>query len=139
MRGQSFGFSVPRGGDEWNSDFTERTVTEFRLHEVSVVTFPAYTQTSVSARSLAMFEAESGRDRDDLASAWDSFMRGEMTAEHADVLIEAVQRKHPRSDEAAEVVEQIEDVRDVEPEAVADELYARRMRLALRQRTAGLL
>lgn len=139
VRGQSFGFSVPRGGDAWNSDFTERTVLALRLHEVSVVTFPAYVQTSVSARSLAMFEAESGRDREDLATAWGAFMRGEMTAEHADTLIEAVQRKHPRSDEAADVVEQIEDVRDADPEAVADELYARRVRLALRQRTARLV
>jgi uncharacterized protein len=50
----SFGFSVPRGGDEWNADGSERTLREIRLHEVSIVAFPAYTATAgtTSVRGL---------------------------------------------------------------------------------------
>ena len=50
----SFGFSVPRGGDKWSPDGSRRTLTEVRLHEVSVVTGqPAYAATSASVRKLA--------------------------------------------------------------------------------------
>ena len=54
----SFGFATIR--DEWNheSEPPERELIELRLYDVSVVTYPAYTQTSVSARTLAeMFVA----------------------------------------------------------------------------------
>lgn len=47
----SFGFSVPVGGDSWNSDGNVRTLNSVRLHEVSIVSFPAYQATSVSVRS----------------------------------------------------------------------------------------
>ncbi|MCK9570448.1 HK97 family phage prohead protease [Candidatus Pacearchaeota archaeon] len=46
----SFGFQVVR--DEWNQDYTKRTVHEVRLLEISVVTFPAYPGTSAKVRSL---------------------------------------------------------------------------------------
>lgn len=50
----SFGFSVPRGGDVWSPDGGQRTLTEVRLHEVSVVTGqPAYAATSANVRKLA--------------------------------------------------------------------------------------
>jgi HK97 family phage prohead protease len=50
----SFGFSVPRGGDKWSPDGSRRTLTEVRLHEVSVVTGqPAYAATSANVRNLA--------------------------------------------------------------------------------------
>jgi HK97 family phage prohead protease len=51
VSGQSFGFSVVR--DEWNKDYSERRLIEVRLHEVSIVAFPAYASTSISARALA--------------------------------------------------------------------------------------
>ena len=38
--------------DEWNSDYTERTIKERELIEVSVVTFPASPTTSAGLRSL---------------------------------------------------------------------------------------
>lgn len=137
-RGQSFGMSVV--ADEWNNDYSQRTVLEFRLHEVSVVTFPAYPQTSVSARSLAMFEARSGRSRDDLAAALDALRSGEVTDEYADILTEAIQRSRGASDdEAAAVIEAIEDeTRDAEPDT-GGELYVLRARLALRERTLHLI
>ena len=50
----SFGFSVPRGGDMWSPSGDRRTLTEVRLHEVSVVTGqPAYAATSATVRKLA--------------------------------------------------------------------------------------
>lgn len=52
----SFGFQTIK--DEWthasnDSKINERELVEVKLFDVSVVTFPAYPQTSVSARSLA--------------------------------------------------------------------------------------
>ena len=51
--GMSFGFRI--AGEEWSdleSDYPIRTITDISIiHEVSVVNFPAYPQTSVSARS----------------------------------------------------------------------------------------
>lgn len=53
MDGMSFGFRV--GGDKWDdieSDCPTRTITDISIiHEISVVNFPAYQATSVSARS----------------------------------------------------------------------------------------
>jgi HK97 family phage prohead protease len=46
----SFSFSTRE--DSWNSERTERTLLDVDLYDVSPVTFPAYTQTSVSARSF---------------------------------------------------------------------------------------
>jgi HK97 family phage prohead protease len=47
----SFGFGVVR--DEWDrqKDPAERELLEVKLYDVSVVTFPAYPQTSVAARA----------------------------------------------------------------------------------------
>lgn len=141
VRGQSFGMSVV--ADEWNTDYTERIVHEFRLHEVSIVAFPAYPQTSVSARSLAMFEARSGRSRDDLAAAIDALRTGTITDEHADILAEAITRSRGVSDEdAAGVIRAVEEVAEDATraaEADVDELFVRRARLRLRERVSALI
>ncbi len=53
--GMSFGFSVRDGGQMFTEDesgMTIRTLTDIRLFEVSVVTFPAYPDTAVAARSV---------------------------------------------------------------------------------------
>lgn len=47
----SFGFSVRK--DSWNSAGTERTLLDVELFDVGPVTFPAYSQTSVQARSIS--------------------------------------------------------------------------------------
>jgi hypothetical protein len=54
----SFSFTVALGGAQWDEDsatgVTVRTVNKIaRLYDVSVVTFPAYTQTSSEVRSSA--------------------------------------------------------------------------------------
>ncbi|MBB6677517.1 HK97 family phage prohead protease [Cohnella lubricantis] len=47
----SFGFNVVREETDWRDDGTVKwTVMELDLHEVSVVTFPAYEDTGVQAR-----------------------------------------------------------------------------------------
>lgn len=50
--GMSFGFNVPKGGDEWRG--THRTLRTIHLHEISVITsHPAYQATTVEARGAA--------------------------------------------------------------------------------------
>jgi len=46
----SFGFKTVL--DKWNKDMTKRELLEVRLYDVGPVTFPAYPQTSVTARSI---------------------------------------------------------------------------------------
>lgn len=61
VSGMSFGFRMVE--DDWNyedENLPIRTVLDMRVSEVSVVTFPAYTQTDVQVaqRSLREFEAQ---------------------------------------------------------------------------------
>lgn len=63
--GMSFGFEVlKQTWDETTGDIPLRTVEEVRLHEVSVVTFPAYADTEVALRSMADARDEA-RKRDE--------------------------------------------------------------------------
>jgi hypothetical protein len=52
--GSSFGFNVPRGGDEWDfsRDLPLRTIRQANVAEVSVVVFPAYDDATASLRCL---------------------------------------------------------------------------------------
>lgn len=70
LGGMSFGFSVDPDGEEWRGE--RRSLRSVTLHEVSVVqSFPAYSGTSVSARSrqnrtaadrrIALLELEAAR------------------------------------------------------------------------------
>ena len=61
----SFAFDVPKGGDKWYSKDgeTKRELSDVNLHDVSIVTYPAYLQTSVAVREI--MEAE-GIDADKL-------------------------------------------------------------------------
>lgn len=54
----SFGFEVPRDGARWEIHEGEdiRYLTNVKLREVSVVAFPAYTDTDVAVRSLSCWK-----------------------------------------------------------------------------------
>jgi len=57
----SFGFSIPPGGDEWlpvdkEDGLRRRLLKTVALAETSVVTFPAYSATEVSVRSLEIHQ-----------------------------------------------------------------------------------
>lgn len=71
VNAMSFGFSVPRNGDSWNEDGTERTLKQVRLHEVSIVAFPAYSATAGTAtvRGLDKIAKRADVDADQLADA----------------------------------------------------------------------
>lgn len=61
ITGMSFGFRVAAGGAEWEEDAdgnVTRTITDMRVHEVSVVSMPAYPDSSVAVRSLEAYRAE---------------------------------------------------------------------------------
>jgi HK97 family phage prohead protease len=91
----SFGFSVPRGGDTWSADGGRRTLTEVRLHEVSVVTGqPAYAATSASVRKLA---ARVAVDEVSLAAALVTLESGEELDEaQADLIRGVVDQLAPK-------------------------------------------
>jgi HK97 family phage prohead protease len=111
VSGQSFGFSVVR--DEWNKDYSERRLLEVRLHEVSVVTFPVYRASTVSARALARLAHRTALDADTLSDALDALSLGnEVTDDQAAVLLEAVDRSRPAREAEPEVVE-VPDLSDV--------------------------
>jgi HK97 family phage prohead protease len=85
----SFGFSVPSGGDVWNSEGTERTLKSVRLHEVSIVAFPAYTATAgtTSVRGLDLVAERSMVDADELSDAIVMMEAGgTLTTEAANIL-----------------------------------------------------
>jgi uncharacterized protein len=67
----SFGFSVPSGGDTWNADGSERMLKSVRLHEVSLVAFPAYAGTTglQAVRGLDKVAERMGVDAEALADA----------------------------------------------------------------------
>jgi HK97 family phage prohead protease len=95
----SFGFSVPRGGDMWSPDGTRRTLTEVRLHEISVVTGqPAYAATSASVRNLAQRTAV---DEEVLAGAIARLESGdELDAAQADLIRGIVDLLGPKAEQA---------------------------------------
>ena len=100
--GQSFGFSVVR--DEWSADYSTRRLLEVRLHEVSVVTFPAYKASTVSARAIARLAHRTALDADTLADALDALSLGsEISDDQAAVLLEAVDRSRPAAPAEVEI------------------------------------
>jgi HK97 family phage prohead protease len=101
----SFGFSVPANGDSWNTDGTERTLRSVRIHEVSIVAFPAYEQTAGTAmvRSLDKVATRAEVDVDVLADAMLAVEDGkDLTLEQAEILTKVVQRLSPQDEIPAE-------------------------------------
>jgi uncharacterized protein len=78
----SFGFTVPKGGDSWSADGQTRTLNSVRLHEVSIVAFPAYQATSASVRSSI--------DTDELAGALEKLETGSDLNETESALLQNI-------------------------------------------------
>jgi len=100
----SFGFSVPRNGDSWSDDGSERTLSEVRLHEVSIVAFPAYTATAgtTAVRGLERLAERTDVDADSLADALLKVELGDNITEDDRQLLERVLDKlAPETDEEA--------------------------------------
>jgi hypothetical protein len=88
----SFGFSVPSGGDSWSADGSERTLNSVRLHEVSLVAWPAYTGTtgSTQVRTFELSAERSGVDADALADAIIELEIGSDLSESESTLLNSV-------------------------------------------------
>lgn len=75
VSGSSFAFHVDEDGSEWDDSEMKkgklplRTITKAELFDVSPVTYPAYPQTSVSARSKAEAAVEAEKTRATQAEA----------------------------------------------------------------------
>jgi uncharacterized protein len=93
VTGFSFGFSMPaRGGDQWNSEGTERVLKSVRLHEVSLTPFPAYQQTNgtASVRGLDKIAKRAEVDADALADALLKIENGEDITSDDRTLLQSV-------------------------------------------------
>jgi HK97 family phage prohead protease len=101
----SFGFTVARGGDEWSSDGSVRTLTKINLHEVSIVAFPAYTATagSTAVRGLDKIAKRADVDPDALADALLKIENGEeITADDRNLITTVLDKVSPVEDKPAE-------------------------------------
>ncbi len=103
----SFGFSVPANGDTWNAEGTERTLRSVRIHEVSIVAFPAYQQTAGTAavRSYDAVATRAEVDADSLADAMLAVEDGkDLSLEQSELLTKVIQRLTPtvETDEATQ-------------------------------------
>lgn len=94
----SFGFNVIK--DSWSKDGQQRTLESVRLHEVSIVTFPAYKATTAAVRSV-----QSSIDPDKLAEALLKLESGEDLNEEQATLITDVVGKLKAQPEAEPVVD----------------------------------
>ena len=85
VRGCSFGFDIRGIEESWDDDGTYRTrITDVELYEVSPCTFPAYSQTSISARNGEVFEDAKKRfdeAQEQKRKEWRENMKKRMTRE----------------------------------------------------------
>jgi HK97 family phage prohead protease len=109
VSGFSFGFSMPgKGGDEWNSEGTERTLRSVRLHEVSLTPFPAYTATNGTAqvRGLDKIAQRAEVDADQLADALLKVEQGEeITTDDRNLLSKVIDTLSPAPEPEAKPVD----------------------------------
>jgi uncharacterized protein len=108
VQAMSFGFSVPRDGDEWVSA-NERVLKSVRLFEVSVVGSPAYEATTgtTMVRGLDKIAQRAMVDSDSLADAMLKIESGaDLTEEEVEIISKVVQELSPAQESAEEVVEE---------------------------------
>jgi len=123
VNAMSFGFSVPAGGDDWSSDGMERTLNSVRLHEVSIVAFPAYSETAgkTMVRNLDEIAKRANVNVDDLSDALLKIEVGEnLSKEDAEVLTSVINDLSP---------EEEKEVEGAEPELNADMLELKKLKL----------
>lgn len=110
----SFGFHVPRGGDEWSDDGQRRYLNEIALREVSVVTgFPAYEATSATIRKAQLLAARTQTDADALADALTALEAGnELNDDQAQLLVDVVERQRVKVEPTVDPTEVIGVLRD---------------------------
>lgn len=99
----SFGFSVIK--DTWDETGTNRTLNAVRLHEVSMVAFPAYAGTAGTTvmRGLDKIAKRANVDADELADALLKLEEGaELSADEANMLSRVVDELKPATEEPAE-------------------------------------
>jgi HK97 family phage prohead protease len=97
LSAMSFGFSVPANGDTWSSDGSERTLKSIRLHEVSVVAYPAYKASEASVRSFDQVALRTEVDPDKLADAMLKLEEGkDLNEAEASLINTVVQRLTPQ-------------------------------------------
>jgi HK97 family phage prohead protease len=92
----SFGFSVIK--DSWNTSGDERTLNAVRLHEVSVVAFPAYPETAgtTSVRSFDVLATRAQVDPDLLSSALTRLETGQdLDNDSRDLLLDVIGKVSP--------------------------------------------
>ena len=102
VTGFSFGFTVPKGGDSWSEDGSERTLHSVRLLEVSTgVAFPAYPTTNGTAqvRGLDKIALRAEVDADALADAVLKLEEGEaISAEEQEILNRVITELAPKAE-----------------------------------------
>jgi HK97 family phage prohead protease len=101
----SFGFSVPSGGDEWSQDGATRVLKSVRLHEISLVAWPAYGATAgtVSVRSFDGLVERAAVDAEVLTEAMQAFESGkDLTSEQADLIRSVLDQVSPKAEVANE-------------------------------------
>lgn len=115
LRNMSFGFSVDK--DKWkkmNDGTYTREITDLTLYEVSVVTNPAYPQTTISARGIDLVEEEVPDDIE--IESEDEPMEENVEVKVDEVQEEVVESTEERSTEKTEEVEATEVVETEEKE-----------------------
>lgn len=94
----SFGFSVPRGGDDWSADGTRRRLKEVRLHEVSIVTGqPAYAATSAMIRKVASLAKRTAAEPDALTAAVAALIDENVSSDQAALLRSVLEQVAPEA------------------------------------------
>jgi len=119
----SFGFSVPAGGDEWSGDGMERTLNSVRLHEVSIVAFPAYSETAgkTMVRNLENIAKRANVNVDDLSDALLKIEVGEnLSDSDAQVLTQVINDLTPQEEK---------EVEDAQPELNSEMLALKKKKL----------